>query len=85
MDSSKSTSIENHSRDSNCCMMVPAALSSLALLIFVMKVSLLLCLDLFYTLYLSDKGEGVLNCIEPCFRNLTSQVVSTNYIITVVL
>ena len=32
IDSSKSTSIDNHSIDSNCCMMVPAALSvSLAL------------------------------------------------------
>ena len=31
IDSSKSTSIDNHSIDSNCCMMVPAALLSLAL------------------------------------------------------
>ena len=31
IDSSKSTSIENHSGDSKCCMMVLAALSSLAL------------------------------------------------------
>ena len=31
IDSSKSTSTENHSGDSKCCMMVPAASSSLAL------------------------------------------------------
>ena len=30
IDSSKSTSIENHSGDSKCCMIVLAALSSLA-------------------------------------------------------
>ena len=31
IDSSKLTSIQNHSGDSNCCMMVPAAFSSLVL------------------------------------------------------